>query len=59
MTNSTADISAVCVVQCVTDTLDSGEPEVSCILVENGTEGTSEVQSIVIARNIGMPDRSM
>jgi alkylation response protein AidB-like acyl-CoA dehydrogenase len=39
ITNSTADISPVCVVQCVTDTLDSGKPEVSCILGENGTKG--------------------
>jgi len=39
ITNSTTDISAVCVVQCVTDTLESGKPEISCILVENGTKG--------------------
>jgi len=39
ITNSTTDISAACVVQCVTDTKESGKPEISCILVENGTRG--------------------
>lgn len=39
ITNSTTDMSAVCVVQCVTDVTDSGKPEISCILVENGTRG--------------------
>lgn len=39
ITNSTTDMSAVCVVQCVTDRTDSGKPEISCILVENGTPG--------------------
>ncbi len=41
ITNSTTDISAICVVQCVTDRSDEGKPEVSCILVENGTRGFS------------------
>ncbi len=39
ITNSATDISAVCVVQCVTDSSDPRKPEVSCILVENGTKG--------------------
>jgi alkylation response protein AidB-like acyl-CoA dehydrogenase len=39
ITNSTTDISAVCIVQCVTDTSVPNKPEVSCILVENGTPG--------------------
>ncbi len=39
ITNSSTDMSAVCVVQCVTGTKDSGKPEISCILVENGTKG--------------------
>jgi short-chain 2-methylacyl-CoA dehydrogenase len=39
ITNSTTDVSAICIVQCVTGTLDSGKPQVSCILVENGTPG--------------------
>ena len=39
ITNSTTDISAVCVVQCITDASDPKKPEVSCILVENGTKG--------------------
>ena len=39
ITNSTTDISAVCVVQCVTGEKAPGKPEISCILVENGTPG--------------------
>lgn len=39
ITNSTTDISAVCVVQCITDRSDEKKPEVSCIMVENGTRG--------------------
>jgi alkylation response protein AidB-like acyl-CoA dehydrogenase len=39
ITNSTTDMSAVCIVQCITGDPDSGKPEVSCILVENGTKG--------------------
>ena len=39
ITNSTTDISAVCVVQCVTGEKAPGKPEISCILVENGTSG--------------------
>ena len=39
ITNSTTDISAVCVVQCITDSTDPKKPEISCILVENGTKG--------------------
>jgi len=40
-TNATTDISAVCLVQCVTDSSDPKKPELSCILVENGTRGFS------------------
>jgi short-chain 2-methylacyl-CoA dehydrogenase len=44
ITNSATDISAVCIVQCVTDSSDPKKPEISCILVENGTKGfTAEV----------------
>ncbi len=39
ITNSSTDMSAVCVVQCVTDDSDPKKPEISCILVENGTPG--------------------
>lgn len=39
ITNSTTDISAVCIVQCVTGERAPGKPEISCILVENGTKG--------------------
>jgi alkylation response protein AidB-like acyl-CoA dehydrogenase len=39
ITNSATDISAVCVVQCVTGEKADGRPEISCILVENGTKG--------------------
>ncbi|HTY24846.1 MAG TPA: acyl-CoA dehydrogenase family protein [Desulfomonilaceae bacterium] len=39
ITNSSSDISAVCVVQCVTDFSNPAKPEVSCILVENGMPG--------------------
>jgi short-chain 2-methylacyl-CoA dehydrogenase len=39
ITNSTTDMSAVCIVQCVTDSSDPQKPEISCILVENGTKG--------------------
>jgi len=39
ITNSSTDISAVCLVQCVTDSSDPKKPELSCILVENGTRG--------------------
>ncbi len=38
ITNSATEISAVCVVQCVTAERD-GKNEVSCILVPNGTKG--------------------
>jgi alkylation response protein AidB-like acyl-CoA dehydrogenase len=39
ITNSSTPISAVCVVQCVTGERAPGKPEISCILVENGTKG--------------------
>ncbi len=39
ITNSTTDVSAVCVVQCITGEKAPGKPEISCILVENGTPG--------------------
>ena len=39
ITNSATDMSAVCVVQCVTDSSNSKKPQISCILVENGTKG--------------------
>jgi short-chain 2-methylacyl-CoA dehydrogenase len=39
ITNSSTDMSAVCVVQCVTDASNPNKPEISCILVENGTRG--------------------
>lgn len=39
ITNSATDMSAVCIVQCVTDFSNPQKPEVSCILVENGTPG--------------------
>jgi len=39
ITNSSTPISAVCVVQCVTGDRAQGKPEISCILVENGTKG--------------------
>jgi alkylation response protein AidB-like acyl-CoA dehydrogenase len=39
ITNSATDMSAVCVVQCLTGEKGSGKPEISCILVENGTPG--------------------
>lgn len=39
ITNSATDMSAVCVVQCVTGERDGGKPEHTCILVENGNKG--------------------
>jgi len=39
ITNSATDMSAVCVVQCVTGEKGDGKPEISCILVGNGTKG--------------------
>ena len=39
ITNSATDMSAVCVVQCVTGEREGGKQELSCILVENGTRG--------------------
>ncbi|HSB07412.1 MAG TPA: acyl-CoA dehydrogenase family protein [Thermodesulfobacteriota bacterium] len=39
ITNSTADISRVCVVQAVTGKSEDGKNEISCILVPNGTPG--------------------
>lgn len=39
ITNSATDMSAVCIVQCVTDFSNPQKPEISCILVENGTKG--------------------
>jgi alkylation response protein AidB-like acyl-CoA dehydrogenase len=39
ITNSATDMSAVCVVQCVTGEKEGGKQELSCILVENGTRG--------------------
>jgi len=39
ITNSSTPISAVCVVQCVTGDRAQGKPEISCILLENGTKG--------------------
>lgn len=39
ITNSATDISAVCVVQCLTGEQEDGKAERSCILVENGTKG--------------------
>ncbi|MEW6349424.1 MAG: acyl-CoA dehydrogenase family protein [Thermodesulfobacteriota bacterium] len=39
ITNSSTPISGVCVVQCVTGRQEDGKPEISCILVENGTRG--------------------
>ncbi len=39
ITNSSTDMSAVCVVQCITGEKEGGKPEISCILVENGTKG--------------------
>ncbi len=39
ITNSATDMSAVCVVQCLTGDLGGGKQERSCILVENGTRG--------------------
>jgi alkylation response protein AidB-like acyl-CoA dehydrogenase len=39
ITNSTTDISTVCVVQAVTGKRRDGKPELSCILVPNGTPG--------------------
>ncbi len=39
ITNSSADISGVCVVQAITGKRDDGRPEISCILVPNGTPG--------------------
>ncbi len=39
ITNSTTDVSSVCIVQCVTGEKEGGRPEISCILVENGTPG--------------------
>ncbi|MFH0822649.1 MAG: acyl-CoA dehydrogenase family protein [Pseudomonadota bacterium] len=39
ITNSTTDMSAVCVVQCITGEKGPGKQEISCILVENGTPG--------------------
>jgi len=39
ITNSTTDISKVCVVQAVTGKREDGKSELSCILVPNGTPG--------------------
>jgi alkylation response protein AidB-like acyl-CoA dehydrogenase len=39
ITNSSTEISSVCVVQCVTDDSNPNKPEISCILVENGAPG--------------------
>jgi short/branched chain acyl-CoA dehydrogenase len=39
ITNSTSDISAVCVAQAVTGKREDGKNELSCILVPNGTPG--------------------
>jgi alkylation response protein AidB-like acyl-CoA dehydrogenase len=39
ITNSATDMSAVCVVQCISGEKEDGKPEISCILVENGTPG--------------------
>ncbi len=39
ITNSSTPMSGVCVVQCVTGRQKDGKPEISCILVENGTRG--------------------
>ena len=39
ITNSTSEISGVCVVQAATGKREDGRPEVSCILVPNGTPG--------------------
>ncbi len=39
ITNSSSEMSAVCVVQCVTGTRPDGKKESSCILVPNGTPG--------------------
>ena len=39
ITNAASDVSGVCVVQAVTATRPDGRPELSCILVPNGTPG--------------------
>jgi len=39
ITNSSSEMSAVCIVQCVTGTRPDGKKEISCILVPNGTPG--------------------
>ena len=39
ITDSASDISAVCVVQCVTDSSDPRKPEVSCILFRKRRKG--------------------
>ena len=39
ITNSTSEMSAVCIVQCVTGKRQDGKKEMSCIIAENGTPG--------------------
>ena len=39
ITNSTSEMSAVCIVQCVTGKRQDGKKEMSCILAKNGTPG--------------------
>ncbi|NLH50460.1 MAG: acyl-CoA dehydrogenase [Myxococcales bacterium] len=39
ITNSASPISGICVVQAITGKRDDGRPEISCILVPNGTRG--------------------
>jgi short-chain 2-methylacyl-CoA dehydrogenase len=39
ITNASSEISGVCVVQAITGKREDGRPEVSCILVPNGTPG--------------------
>jgi len=43
ITNSSSDISGVCIVQAMTGRREDGRPEVSCILVPNGTPGFKTV----------------
>jgi alkylation response protein AidB-like acyl-CoA dehydrogenase len=39
ITNSTSEMTAVCIVQCVTGKRQDGKKEMSCILAQNGTPG--------------------